>query len=146
LTGPAPFRDDLESLRAEVAKLRADLESRVQFYQLCKQIIDVVKIVATIAVCAVPLLVIVRMIQAMAGKDTRFTADVRITLAVTALISIAWGATAIQSHRRKDKILRLRDRADTLERQLLEIYKLQIPQQSTEFEPRTTAKDVQHDG
>jgi predicted aminopeptidase len=136
---------ELERLRAEVARLQADRESRVQFYQLWKQVLDVVRAVSTIAVCAVPLLVVLKIVQAMAGKETHFTADVRISVAVTVAVSIAWGVTALQSHRRKEKVRRLRERADGLEGQLIEILRPQVPQQWTEPDSRVGAKGGQDD-
>jgi hypothetical protein len=113
--------------------------------QLWKQVLDVVRAVSTIAVCAVPLLVVLKIVQAMAGKETHFTADVRISVAVTVAVSIAWGVTALQSHRRKEKVRRLRERADGLEGQLIEILRPQVPQQWTEPDSRVGAKGGQDD-
>jgi hypothetical protein len=109
---------ELQHLRGLVQERDSGAARSRQWFSLAELVIRGLRIGFWIYIALYPLQVVEHMTRDVAGKQTSFSGSLKVSVAVSALLSIGWSITGVQSHRRKGKIKKLRERSEALERQL----------------------------
>jgi hypothetical protein len=119
---PVPSQSGVTKAEVELARIHEAADQRRtaealrrERFRLLDTALRGLRIATWILAAAVPLQVIEHVTRDIAGKQTTFTGTLRISVAISVLVSIGWASSAGQSYRRKKKIKRLRERVDHLE-------------------------------
>jgi hypothetical protein len=144
----AKLDTEKESLRAdraeaELDRVLAEMASQNRYYrfQLWRRTVDAGRWVGIVAASWIPIRGLTPIVQALAGRDTRFDGTLQISVFCSVAISLCWAATARQSNVRKRKIEKQRTRLTALEEELDRMQEASLKRPQIPTQPNSDTGD-----